>query len=68
MSSNLILKDEIIKKKPLIKKLVKEKKQKIGLKSDRKKPNEDKIKKILQTKKITIKKIRTKLEKLKNHL
>jgi hypothetical protein len=28
MSSNLILKDEIIKKKPLIKKLVKEKKQK----------------------------------------
>jgi hypothetical protein len=28
MSSNLILKDEIIKKKPLIKKLVKEKKTK----------------------------------------
>jgi hypothetical protein len=57
MSSNLILKDEIIKKKPLIKKLVKEKKQKIGLKSDRKKPNKDKIKKYCKQKKLQLKEL-----------
>ena len=46
-----------LKKKPLIKKLVKEKKQKIGLKSDRKKPNEDKIKKYCKQKKLQLKEL-----------
>jgi hypothetical protein len=47
-------------KKLLIKKLEK-KGKKMGLKSYRKKPNEDEIKKI------AIKRIRTKLERLKNY-
>jgi hypothetical protein len=47
---------------------LKKKEKKMGLKSYRKKPNEDEIKKnVLQIKKIAIKKIRSKLERLKHY-
>jgi hypothetical protein len=57
-------------KKLLITKTCKRKRiaKKIGLKSYREKLNEDEIKKkISQTKKITIKRTKTKLERLKNY-
>jgi len=56
-----------ILKKILIKKLAKknETTKKTGLKSDRKKSNEDEIQK--QLSQFTIKRIETKLERLKNH-
>jgi hypothetical protein len=56
-----------ILKKILIKKLAKENEttKKTGLKSDRKKSNEDEIQK--QLSQFTIKRIETKLERLKNH-
>jgi hypothetical protein len=54
-------------KKILIKKLAKENEttKKTGLKSDRKKSNEDEIQK--QLSQFTIKRIETKLKRLKNH-
>jgi hypothetical protein len=56
-----------ILKKILIKKLAKENEttKKTKLKSDRKKSNEDEIQK--QLSQFTIKRIETKLERLKNH-
>jgi hypothetical protein len=56
-----------ILKKILIKKLAKENEttKKTGLKSDRKKSNEDEIQK--QLSQFTIKRIETKLKRLKNH-
>ena len=56
-----------ILKKILIKKLAKknETTKKTGLKSDRKKSNEDEIQK--QLSQFTIKRIETKLKRLKNH-
>jgi hypothetical protein len=56
-----------ILKKILIKKLAKENEttKKTELKSDRKKSNEDEIQK--QLSQFTIKRIETKLERLKNH-
>jgi hypothetical protein len=56
-----------ILKKILIKKLAKENEttKKTGLKSERKKSNEDEIQK--QLSQFTIKRIETKLERLKNH-
>jgi len=56
-----------ILKKILIKKLAKENEttKKTGLKSDRKKSNEDEIQK--QLSQFTIKRIETKFERLKNH-
>jgi hypothetical protein len=64
MSSNLILKDKTLKKL-----LIKNLKKKIGLKSNMKKHEEDEIQKkiIANKKKISIKKIRIKFERLKNH-
>jgi hypothetical protein len=71
MSFNLILKNEIIKK-TINKKFAKENKQqkkREGLKFDKKNSIRMKSKKnyISQTKKIVIKRIRTKVERLKNH-
>jgi hypothetical protein len=56
-----------ILKKILIKKLAKENEttKKTGLKSERKKSNEDEIQK--QLSQFTIKRIETKLKRLKNH-